>query len=171
MLKVLGESRATRRILVISDVSDSPANQRKRQIELGRIAAELADLAVFASPHGRHAVRAALEAGMDPSSCHHIPDLARVADFLKSELREGDLIFVKGRSTDHLSRVVFAQYGSIGCWATSCRIHRICDVCDLLRPGFSLDRALSTRAGHGRISPDPLPATSTEALRAPPHAG
>jgi len=146
MLKVLRESRAGRRILVLSDISDSGAKQRKRQRELGRIAGELADVAVFVSPHGGHARRAALEAGIDPSSCHHIPDLARAAEFLKCELRDGDLVFVKGRATDHLSRVVFAQYGSIGCWTTSCRIHRICDVCNLLQPGFDLDQALSARA-------------------------
>ena len=147
MLKVLRESRARRRILVISDLSDCRAKQRKRQKELGSIAAEMADVAVFVSDHGRHAVRRALEAGMDPSNCHHIPDLVKAADFLKSELGDGDLVFVKGRMTDHLSRVVFAQYGSIGCWTTSCRIHRVCDVCDLLKPDFDLDQALSKAAG------------------------
>jgi len=144
MLKVMQESRALRRILVISDLSDSRVRQKKRQQYLGSVAAELADVAVFVSDHGHHAVRRALEAGMDPSNCHHIPDLAKVADFLKSELGDGDLVFVKGRTTDHLSRVVFAQYGSIGCWTTSCRIHRVCDICDLLRPGFDLGQALST---------------------------
>ena len=113
MLRVMRESRARRRILVISNLSDSKAKQRKSQKNLGSIAAELADVAVFVSAHGRHAVRSALEAGMDPSSCHHIPDLAKAADFLKSELGDGDLVFVKGRTTDHLSRVIFAQYGSI----------------------------------------------------------
>jgi UDP-N-acetylmuramoyl-tripeptide--D-alanyl-D-alanine ligase len=146
MLKVLRESRAQRRILVIGDISDSRTKQKKRQRDLGRAAAGLADVAVFVSDHGRHAARTALEAGMDPSNCHHIPDLAKAADFLKSELGDGDLVFVKGRTTDHLSRVVFAQYGSIGCWTTSCRIHRICDICDLLEPGFDLGQALSTAA-------------------------
>lgn len=144
MLKVLGESRAQRRILVITDISDSKAKQKKRQRDLGRAAAGLADVAVFVNDHGRHAVRSALEAGMDPANCHHIPDLAEAAEFLKSELRNGDLVFVKGRATDHLSRIVFAQFGSIGCWTTSCRIHRICDVCHLLKPGFDLHQALSS---------------------------
>ena len=144
MLKVLRESRAQRRILVISDISDSRAKQKKRQRDLGRAAAELADVAVFVSDHGRHALRSALEAGMDPSNCHHIPDLIKATEFLKSELRDGDLVFVKGRTTDHLSRVVFAQHGSIGCWTTSCRIHRLCDVCHMLQPEFDLDQALSS---------------------------
>ncbi len=143
MLKVLRESRAERRILVMSDVSDSGTNQRRRQRDLGRTAAGLADVAIFTSESGHHAVRAAAEAGMDPAHCHNIPDLVAVADFLKSELRDGDLVFVKGRTTDHLSRVVLAQFGSIGCWTTSCRIHRICDVCSMLQPDFDMDQALS----------------------------
>lgn len=146
MLKVLRESRARRRILVISDLSDSRDRQKKRQGYLGSVAAELADVAVFVSDHGRHAVRKALEAGMAPSNCHHIPDLAKASDFLKSELSDGDLVFVKGRTTDHLSRLVFAQYGSIGCWTTTCRIHRVCDVCDLLEPGFDLGQVLPATA-------------------------
>jgi UDP-N-acetylmuramoyl-tripeptide--D-alanyl-D-alanine ligase len=152
MLKVMREARARRRILVISDLSDSKAKPRKRLKDLGVTAADLADVAVFVSAHGHHAVRAALEAGMDPSNCHHVPDLARAADLLKSELRNGDLVFVKGRSTDHLSRIVFAQYGSIGCWTTTCRIHRICDVCDLLKPDFDPGQALSTAS---RLLPAP----------------
>jgi UDP-N-acetylmuramyl pentapeptide synthase len=138
MLKVLGNPRGRR--ILLSATSRLGAKQRKRRRARPH-SGELADVAVFTSPHGGHALRAALEAGMDRSSCHHIPDLARAAEFLKCELREGDLVFVKGRATDHLSRVVFAQYGSIGCWTTSCRIHRICDVCNLLQPGFDLDRA------------------------------
>ena len=143
MLKVMRESRAERRILVMSDISDSGTRQRNRQRDLGTTAAGLADVAIFTSESGRHAVRAAVEAGMDPAHCHSIPDLAALADFLKSELRDGDLVFLKGRTTDHLSRVVFAQYGSIGCWTTSCRIHRICDVCRLLQPEFDLGQTLS----------------------------
>jgi UDP-N-acetylmuramoyl-tripeptide--D-alanyl-D-alanine ligase len=143
MLKVLRESRAERRILVFSDVSDSGARQRKRQREIGASAAGLVDLAIFTSSHGHHAVRGAVEAGMDPAHCHNIPSLAKVADFLKTELREGDLVFVRGRSTDHLSRVVLAQYGSIGCWTSSCRIRRVCDLCTLLQPEFDLAQALS----------------------------
>jgi UDP-N-acetylmuramoyl-tripeptide--D-alanyl-D-alanine ligase len=146
MLKVMSEARARRRVLVISDISDSKARQRKRHRDLGRMAAGVADFAVFLSGHGHHGVRGALEAGGDAGNFLCIPDLQKAADFLKSELRDGDLVFVKGKMTDHLSRVVLSQYGSIGCWTTSCRIHRVCDVCHLLRPGFDLDRTLSEKA-------------------------
>ena len=143
MLKVMRESQAKRRVLVFSDVSDSKAKPRKRMQDIGKIAAELADLAVFVGEHGHHAVKSAIAAGMDPAKCHDVPGLQRAAELLARELRVGDLAFLKGRATHHLSRIVFAQFGSIGCWTTSCTIRPLCDVCAKLRPGFDLHRALT----------------------------
>jgi len=146
MLKVLRESEAMRRILVISDMSDSKAKPRKRQAGLGKVAAELADLAIFVSDHGHHAVRAAVHAGMDATHCHDVPNLEAAAELLRKELRAGDLVFLKGRMTDHLSRILFAQFGPIGCWKKTCQIRMVCDLCSLLRPEFDLERALPKSA-------------------------
>ena len=133
MFKVLRESRAQRRILVFGDVTDVKRNTRQRLREIGKIAAELTDVAVFFGEHGHHGVRGAVNAGMDPARCHEIIGLQSAAEFLKQELRAGDLVFVKGRAPDHLSRIVFAQYGEIGCWVTSCRMRR----CAICAPGSS----------------------------------
>ncbi len=138
MVKVLRESSARRRVLVIGDTSDSRGNSRKRQRELGKLAAELSELAVFVSDHGHHAVRAAIAAGMDSRNCHAIGDLRGAAELLKRELRHGDLVFLKSRVTDHLSRVLFAQFGQIGCWKPSCTIHSVCDLCTQLKPSFDI---------------------------------
>jgi UDP-N-acetylmuramoyl-tripeptide--D-alanyl-D-alanine ligase len=154
MLKVLRESEAERRILVISDISDARAKSGRRQRDLGRIAAASADLAIFVSDHGRHAERAAMAAGMDTADCHHVPNLEKAAELLRAELRAGDLVFLKGRTTDHLSRVLFAQFGRIGCWRTSCKVRSICDLCSRLRPEFELERALSgNRSAGGTAGP------------------
>lgn len=142
MLTVLRESKASRRILVIGDVSDSKAKPKKRQRAFGRIAAELTDFAVFVGDHGHHAVRAAVTAGMDPANCHAIGDLQSAAALLRKELRSGDLVFLKSRSTDHVSRVLFAQYGTIGCWRSSCTVRSVCDLCSHLKPSFDIDQIL-----------------------------
>ena len=146
MLRVLAESRCGRRVLVFSDISDSKAKTRTRQHDMGRRIAGLVDAALFVGDHGHHAVRGAVGAGMDPTNCHAAAGLAAAAEWLKRELRANDLVFVKGRATDHLSRIVFAQLGPIGCWTKSCRIKSLCDLCPELRPGFDLPQAL--------ISPD-----------------
>jgi hypothetical protein len=63
---------------------------------------------------------------------------AQAAAYLKTELRSGDLVLIKGRATEHLSRIVFAQFGQIGCWTTSCRKRISCDICAQLRLEFDL---------------------------------
>jgi UDP-N-acetylmuramoyl-tripeptide--D-alanyl-D-alanine ligase len=149
MVKVLRESTARRRVLVVGDVSDSKRNPKKRQREIGKMAAELTDLAIFLSDHGHHAVHAARSAGMAPERCHTIADLQAAGKFLARELRSGDLVFLKSRGTDHVTRVLFAQYGTIGCWKLSCSIRSVCDLCARLQPNFPLDEALNGRWPRG----------------------
>jgi UDP-N-acetylmuramoyl-tripeptide--D-alanyl-D-alanine ligase len=144
MLEVMRNARAGRRILVFSDLTDAKGNSRKRLRNIGKMAAEVAEVVVFVGEHAHHGVRGAVAAGMDPGCCHDVLGLQRAAEFLARELHVGDLVFLKGRAVHHLSRIVFAQFGPIGCWTTSCKKRPVCDVCDELRPGFDFQRALST---------------------------
>jgi UDP-N-acetylmuramoyl-tripeptide--D-alanyl-D-alanine ligase len=147
MVKVMAESRAQRRVLVFSDVSDVKANSRKRLRDVGALVGRFSDVAIFVGEHGHHAVTTAVAAGMDPASCHHVPELEKAAELLGRQLRAGDVAFVKGRSTHHLSRIVFAQLGPIECWTTSCKIKSLCDLCPKLRPAFDLERVLADATG------------------------
>lgn len=137
-LQALAEAQAVRRILVLSNLSFSHGKPRDRLRELGRVAAQVADLAVFIGQHGRHAVKAAVASGMQADCVRHFPDLYQAAQYLKTELRRGDVALIKGRITDHLSRAVFAQFGAIGCWEPQCHKTIMCDVCAQLRPEFEL---------------------------------
>ena len=102
-------ARADRKVLVFSDLTDSRAKTKKRLRDIGKLAAELADVAVFVGEHAHHGVRGAVAAGMDAARCHDVIALPRAAELLSRELRPGDLVFVKGRTTDHLSRLVFER--------------------------------------------------------------
>lgn len=153
-VKVLGDSQAARRVLVMSDVSDwhkKSMKARDRNKELGRIASRVAEVAIFVGEHAHHAVKAAVAAGMHPDSVHGFTDLLKAAEHLKSELRHGDLVLLRGRATDHLSRICFAQFGEIGCWKTHCGKTIVCDHCDELSPGFDL-QVIKKGAGSERIS-------------------
>jgi UDP-N-acetylmuramoyl-tripeptide--D-alanyl-D-alanine ligase len=146
VFQVMRDAQADRRILVFSDLMDVKGNTRKRLRAIGKIAAEVADMVIFVGEHAHHGVRGAIAAGMDPTRCYDVLGLQRAADLLARELRTGDLVFLKGRGGDHLSRIVFAQFGPIGCWKTSCGKRPICDVCDELQPDFDLQSALATAA-------------------------
>ena len=145
MFEVLRNADADRRGLVFGDQSDSTDKPRKRLRAIGTLAAEICDFAVFVGEHARHGVAAATAAGMDLSRCAGFYDLRDAAQWLKRELRRGDLVFLKGRGSDHLSRILFAQFGSIGCWKVNCGMRGLCDFCEQLAPGFDLNKALESR--------------------------
>lgn len=139
-LQVLATAETLRRVVVASDIHDLRKKTHVRFRELGRMAAQAADLAVFIGEHGGHAVKAAVASGMKPECALCFTDLHTVAFYLKSELRNGDLVLLRGRSTDHLSRIFFAQFGRIGCWKAECHKTIVCDLCEQLRPEFDLQR-------------------------------
>jgi len=129
-LSAFEAASAERRILVLGDVSDSGVRQRVRFRMLGQRAAALADVVVFAgTEHGNLGVNAAIAAGMPRDRARSFIRLQDAAAFLRTELRDGDLVLLKGRTTDHLSRLVFAQFGEIACWKTDCRLRCACDFC------------------------------------------
>jgi UDP-N-acetylmuramoyl-tripeptide--D-alanyl-D-alanine ligase len=143
MVEVMREATARRKILIFSDMTDEKRKTRQRLRAMGAMAAELTDFAVFVGEHGHHSRKAAVLAGMDPANVHDILTVQLAAEFLKDKLGPGDLVFIKGRGPDHLSRIVFAQYGEIGCWTMTCRRRPVCDLCDRLQPKFDLEEALS----------------------------
>jgi len=138
MIAVLEQAQAKRVVLVMSDFSDSKAKASKRQKRIGKMAAQLTSLAIFCSDSGHHAKKAAIAAGMDPENCHHVMGLRATSALMKETLREGDLVFLKGWCTEHLSRLVFAQYGEFACWSENCRYTCVCDVCGELSAKFDL---------------------------------
>ena len=133
-LRVLEQARAQRRIVILGDVYDSPLKERPRLEELGRLAATAADVAIFIGKNMRYAARAAIEAGLPPDAAHSFRELPEVSEFLRAELRPGDLVLLRGASRRHFERLYFAHLGPILCWKKHCPIYRPCDTChELIR--------------------------------------
>jgi UDP-N-acetylmuramoyl-tripeptide--D-alanyl-D-alanine ligase len=141
-LKVFRESNAPRKILVISDLSDMRERPQVRFRELGKIAAKTADLAIFVGEHGHHGVKSALASGMLSNAVFSFMNLERTSLYLRSELKHGDLVFLKGRISHHLARLFLAQLGEIGCWKTKCSRTILCDLCPALQPRFDLETTI-----------------------------
>ena len=151
-LAVLAEARADRRVAVIGDVSDyGNTPERRRVRNLGREIARVAEVAVFVGNAAAHGKRGALAAGLAPENVHAFSDLREAAAFLQTTLRRGDLVFLKGRTTDHLARLFFAQLGSVRCWKQDCTKVMGCDTCpELGTPPEHRERATLLPLGWGR---------------------
>lgn len=101
-LDVLGEARAGRRIAIIGQLSDDPRKPReiyRRVIEYARARAELVLVT------GRWAETAVRR--VDDPAVRGFASVNDLGRFLQAELREGDLILVKGTdSSDHSGRII-----------------------------------------------------------------
>lgn len=128
-LRVLEEAKAERRLLVITDMSDFGRNRKQRLKYLAARSAQVSDVALFIGELADYGMRRAIEAGLAPTMVHSFPSLRSAAEFLRTELRSGDLMLLKGRTTDHAARIFFAQLGSVGCWKTDCDKRMLCDTC------------------------------------------
>ncbi|MEP7364908.1 MAG: cyanophycin synthetase [Acidobacteriota bacterium] len=132
-LDVLRQVRTGRRVVVMGDVFDTPLKRRERFAELGRLAAGSADIAVFVGEKTGIVARAAVEAGMKEGAVRDFNKMEKAAEWLRSELRPGDVVLIRARGEFHMERFYFALQGSVGCWMNRCSIFPPCDVCEHLR--------------------------------------
>ncbi len=128
-LEMLGKARAARRILLLQDVLDSGLGTRPRFRELGRRAAAAADIVVFVGPFGSVGAKAAVAAGLNPASSKSFHGLQAASEFLRSELRRGDLVLLHGWPHLHLERICLALSGKVDCWKEWCWKNQPCDQC------------------------------------------
>jgi UDP-N-acetylmuramoyl-tripeptide--D-alanyl-D-alanine ligase len=123
----LGKARARRKLVVFGEVADDDRKDRRRAARLGEAAAKIADAVICVGGHAAFGAAGAVRAGMDPAHAHGFLTMREAADYLRGELRQGDLVLIKGR--DHIGRVGLAQAGEVKCWAEDCRRRLECDDC------------------------------------------
>ncbi len=129
---VLRDAQGVRRVLVISDCSDFGTHYRHRHRHIAALAQQAAELVVFVGSKSGFTAKQALRLGMPPEAVRSFPTLASAAEFLKQELGPGDPALLRGRSSDHLARLYFAQLGQIECWRMPCGYRGSCDGCSKL---------------------------------------
>jgi UDP-N-acetylmuramoyl-tripeptide--D-alanyl-D-alanine ligase len=136
-LKAIADASASRKVLVISDVTDNSNSPRDRLKKIGREAAATVDLVVFIGDRAAYGVEGAVSAGMQPRSAHGAPDWQSAAGLLKAQLRDGDLVLLRGRGNEHLGRIYFSQLGTVRCPKPRCDKMILCELCPEL--GFKPD--------------------------------
>ena len=128
-LRVLKDASASRRLLVMSDFSDFGKNRRNRLRYLGQQAVRVADVFVIIGESSAYGRRRAIEEGMGTENVHAFKFPEQAVEFLRAELKQGDLMMLKGRTTDHIARIFFALLGNIKCWKRKCSKTVLCDHC------------------------------------------
>ena len=127
--EAIAGAAASRKILVMTDVTDSSAKPRTRLRRLGTEIARVFDSAVFIGDQSGHGVRGVVAGGMSPDHAREFYDWQEAVEFLRRELREGDLVLLKSRMGEHLARLYFALSGPISCRKAVCEKHIACDLC------------------------------------------
>jgi UDP-N-acetylmuramoyl-tripeptide--D-alanyl-D-alanine ligase len=153
-LKVMGDATAARKFLVLTDVSDSPQKPRRRLTQMGRDAAKVADAVMFVGEHSEHGARGAIEGGMSPDQVWSYYNIEDAAERLRAELREDDLVMLRGRRVDHMQRLYLNLVQDVKCWRNRCNKSTHCEVChELARPRRRIEQA---GRGVARFVPDRL---------------
>lgn len=134
-LKVLEDATALRKILVMTDVSDSPEKPRKRVRDIGRAAAGVADAAIFLGEHSEYGKKGAIASGMREDQVWNFYNIEDAARHLRSEVRSGDLVLLRGRRADHTARMALSFTHEVTCWRNRCTKGMHCDECPQLSEG------------------------------------
>lgn len=147
-LEVLREARAARKLLVITTVSDSGESWNQRLLHIAMGAAGCVDILILIGEqkNTRTAARQLPAAGFPAAQLHCCTGLQQASDLLRKLLRAGDLVLLRGRSSDHVGRLYHDQLRPAGCWTDYCPKMILCDDCQEL---FAADGA----AGLVQIQP------------------
>lgn len=145
--KVFGDATAARKILILTDVSDSPQKPRRRLRAMAKRASEVADAVMFVGEHCEAGARGAIDAGMSPDNVWYFYNIQDAAEHLRSVLRPDDLVLLRGRRVDHMQRLYLNLIDEVKCWKNACRKGTHCQVCwELKHPRRRLSWQPSRRA-------------------------
>ena len=133
-MRVMREATARRKLLVITNVTDSTESWNIRLQKIASEAASICNVIIFvgASDATRRGRSAALRAGLPHDAVFCFRTIRSAAEFLRIFLRSGDLALVRGRGVDHVSRIYHALAGDVSCWLERCPIMNLCDSCPKL---------------------------------------
>ena len=127
----LATANAARKILVMGTLSDYSGSRNRRYRAIARKAAQVADHVFFV---GFPAYPALRNRGAALRSVSAFPSLRELDSKLRTVLRAGDLVVVKGsQRSDHLVRLLLNHHRPIKCWRMDCGLKTYCSSCTFLR--------------------------------------
>ena len=150
-LKFLKEANAKRKIVIVGTISDASGDYGPKYKNIVKICQEFAESVVFVGPHALRALRGNKNSNDD--SVRGFLNIRNAAEFLRNELRQGDLVLIKGTNEqDHLVRLILDRDKPIKCWADQCVSQSYCNQCPkLYKPSKykSFDVSVNPQNGSG----------------------
>jgi UDP-N-acetylmuramoyl-tripeptide--D-alanyl-D-alanine ligase len=120
-------ARAERTTMVIGNVSDYSGKGGETHRKVARQALEVADRVIFVGPQASHVEK--LRSGEIKDRLTAFATSYQAAAFLGSTSVAGELIYVKASITDHLERLMLAEFGEVTCWRERCGRIAACPNC------------------------------------------
>jgi UDP-N-acetylmuramoyl-tripeptide--D-alanyl-D-alanine ligase len=138
-LDVFAEIPASRRIVVLGEVTEAPGSQGPIYRRLGERIGNVASSAIFVTRNPTGYSAGAKRAGMSDTSMVRVGRNVRAAvEALKQDLRADDVVLFKGRDTQRLEWIALAVMGrTVRCEREFCQLGNPCDQCHLLALGSS----------------------------------
>lgn len=137
---------ARRKIAVLGDIEQCPGKRRDHYRRLGERIGRAATQAIFLGQNCQAYGAGAANGGLPRTATTRAhDDLATALAALPTDLGEGDVVLVKGRTRQRLARVVLALLGrDVRCRVTLCPLgHAECDTCPMLERGWQPGEAES----------------------------
>ena len=133
-LDTLEQLPARRRIIVLGDLDAPPPPERPHYRAVGRRVAQVADEAIFVGVKFAAYRAGARSGGMGDDRMTHAASIHAVIRMLQGKVGPGDVLLVKGREGQRLTRIILGLQGrAVRCTVDPCRLHlRFCDHCPLL---------------------------------------
>lgn len=106
-LEVLQEIKAKRKIAVLGDMLELGAETEKSHRQIGRKLWDIkADLVFFLGTRMQFAAEELKKHALDPTNIFHFENHADLGKKLQSEMREGDLVLIKGSQAMRMEKIV-----------------------------------------------------------------
>ncbi len=122
-------ARATRRRIVLGQLSDTTGGGRTAYRRAYRQARECADEVIFVGDHA-HRHNAPAE-DVNSGRVLDFKDVRDVADHLRQTSIPGEVVLLKSNCSLHLERAALAQVETVKCWGQACRLKTDCTRCGL----------------------------------------
>jgi UDP-N-acetylmuramoyl-tripeptide--D-alanyl-D-alanine ligase len=133
-LDVLEEVPARRRIMVLGDLDAPPAPERLHYRRVGERVEQIADVVMFMGTKFKAYRVGRSKGNTRPVQLLPVRSIQEGIETLQGLVQPGDVVLVKGRENQRLTRIVLGLLGSkVHCQRNPCSLHLMfCDHCPLL---------------------------------------